>query len=134
MARRLILDTGVLIAGERGILALEQRFAQDDAVIAAITAAEFLVGVELADETRRPARAARAAELFARIPVEEYTLAVAREHARLLAAVRRAGRPRGAHDLIIAATAVATGRLVVSTDAKARFGDLPGVVYEPLGG
>jgi tRNA(fMet)-specific endonuclease VapC len=53
-------------------------------------------------------------------------------HGRLLAHVRRSGRSRGAHDLIIAAHAVQTGRQVLSPDAKARFGDLPGVVaFEP---
>jgi tRNA(fMet)-specific endonuclease VapC len=39
----------------------------------------------------------------------------------------RSGTPRGAHDLIIAAHAAETGRLVLSRSAKARFGDLPGV-------
>ena len=46
---------------------------------------------------------------------------------RLLAHVRRSGSPRGAHDLIIAAHAAQTGRTILSRDAKARFGDLPGV-------
>jgi predicted nucleic acid-binding protein len=35
--------------------------------------------------------------------------------------------PRGAHDLVIAAHAAETGRLVLSRDVKARFGDLPGI-------
>jgi tRNA(fMet)-specific endonuclease VapC len=35
--------------------------------------------------------------------------------------------PRSAHDLIIAAHALQTERIVLSFDAKARFGDLPGV-------
>jgi len=35
--------------------------------------------------------------------------------------------PRGAHDLIIAAHAAESGRLVLTRDDKARFGDLPGV-------
>lgn len=44
----------------------------------------------------------------------------------LLAHARRTGRPRGAHDLQIAATAAATGRLVLTTDRRA-FDGLPGV-------
>ena len=71
--------------------------------IAAVTVAEMLVGVELAKDKHRAA------------------------HARLLGHVRRIGRPRGAHDLIIAATATATGRTVLTADASAAFGDLPGV-------
>lgn len=65
--------------------------------------------------------------MLALIPVEDYTSDTARIHARLLAHVRRSGRPRGAHDLIITATAAATARTLVTTDAKAAFGDLPGV-------
>lgn len=65
--------------------------------------------------------------MLATLPVEDYTVDVATEHARLLAHARRVGRPRGAHDLIIAATAAATGRTVVPADASAAFGDLPGV-------
>jgi tRNA(fMet)-specific endonuclease VapC len=51
---------------------------------------------------------------------------VARAHATLLAHTRRSGRPRGAHDLVIAATAVSQARIVVSADASA-FDELPGL-------
>lgn len=61
------------------------------------------------------------------LDVLDYTPATAAHHARLLAHARRSGSPRGAHDLIIAAHAAETGRLVLSRDAKARFGDLPGI-------
>jgi len=59
--------------------------------------------------------------------VADYTLQVAVHHAALLAHARRAGCPRGAHDLIIAATARATDRVLVSTDVQAGFVDLPEV-------
>jgi predicted nucleic acid-binding protein len=39
--------------------------------------------------------------------------------AALLAHVRRTGRPCGAHDLIIAATARATEGILINTDAQA---------------
>ncbi|WP_157876684.1 hypothetical protein [Streptomyces graminilatus] len=51
---------------------------------------------------------------------------MARVHARLLAHVRKEGKPRGARDLIIAATA-ATARILLTTDDNAAFDDLPGV-------
>ena len=35
-----------------------------------------------------------------------------------------------AHDLIVAAHALQSGRIVLSRDASARFGDLPGVLAE----
>lgn len=126
MARRLILDTGVLIGIER--TGSPVTFAQDDDVaISAVTAAELLLGVELADESRRQAREDFATAILAVVPVEEYDLTVARTHARLLAHVRRQGRPRGAHDLMIAATAAATARAVVTYDRSAAFAGLPGV-------
>jgi tRNA(fMet)-specific endonuclease VapC len=67
-----------------------------------------------------------------RVEILPLDLGVAREHASLLAHVRRAGHPRGAHDLQIAATARATRRSVITTDTAA-FADLPGVSHKLLG-
>lgn len=128
---RLILDTTVLISVERSRKALDGLIGDgDDVVIASITAAELLVGVHLADDARRPLRAAFVDEVIATIPTVDYDLAVAQAHAELLAHVRRAGSPRGARDLIIAATAKTTTRTVVSADVGA-FADLPGVAHHP---
>jgi tRNA(fMet)-specific endonuclease VapC len=124
---RLILDTTVLIDAERHGDAIETLIADDDDVaIAAITVAELLVGVERADRKRRPARERYVADVINTIPIETYDTDVARSHARLLAHVRGTGQARGAHDLIIAATALARRRAIVSADARA-FADLPGV-------
>ena len=128
MGRRLILDTNVLIAYERGTI---DRSALDDdeLAVAAVTVAEYRVGIELADTAARAADRARAlAAIAAAIDILDYTETTAAHHARLIAHVRRLGKPRGAHDLIIAAHAVETDRIVLSRDAAARFGDLPGVV------
>ena len=128
MARRLILDTGVLVASERRRTALVDVIdADDDVVIAAITVAELRTGVELAGESHRGGRAEFLRRILETLPIEPYDVAVAEAHGRLLAHVHRGGVQRGAHDLILAATAVATGRTVVTTDRKARFQDLPGV-------
>lgn len=124
---RLILDTTVLIDAERHGRRLDRLIHDDDDVaIAAVTAAELLVGVELADDRRRPARSAFVRSVLDTIPIEDYNERVARTHASLLAYVRRTGSPRGAHDLIIAATAATHDRMVVSTDGTA-FANLPGV-------
>jgi tRNA(fMet)-specific endonuclease VapC len=124
---RLILDTTVFVDAERRGRRLDRLIAdEDDVAIAAVTAAELLLGVELADDARRPARASFVRSVLDTVPVEDYDVQVARVHATLLAHVRRTGRPRGAHDLIIAATAAARDRLVVSADTTA-FADLPGV-------
>lgn len=88
--------------------------------------AELRVGVLLATGKNRSARLAFLEDVLEVIPVVEYGRAVAEAHAELLVHVRREGRPRGAHDLLIAATARATGRSVVTADV-AVFADLPGV-------
>ncbi|MEU1526821.1 PIN domain-containing protein [Nocardia rhamnosiphila] len=127
MGRRLILDTGVLIAYERGTID-RTAYDDDDLAIAAVTVAEFRVGIELADTAERAARRSRRlALLLADLDILEYSDATATRHAQLLAQVRRSGRPRGAHDLILAAHAAETGRAVVSLDTNAKFGDLDGV-------
>ena len=123
----LLLDTTVLIDAERGTDDLDNLIAdEDDVAIAAITLAELTVGVQLATTRQRPRRQSYVNEIAASIPILPYDETVATHHATLLVAVRRAGRPRGAHDLIIAATAAAAGRTVVSADRRA-FDGLPGV-------
>ncbi|MGH7734422.1 MAG: type II toxin-antitoxin system VapC family toxin [Gemmatimonadales bacterium] len=93
-----------------------------------MSVAEYRAGIELADREERAADRARAlAAITTAVDVLEYTEATAACHARLIAHVRRAGVPRGAHDLTIAAHALQTGRIVLTFDAKARFGELPGV-------
>jgi predicted nucleic acid-binding protein len=127
VGRRLILDTNVIIAYERGTIDRAALDA-DELAVAAISVAEYRVGIELADTAARAADRARAlAAITSAVDVLEYTEATAASHAKLIAHVRRAGAPRGAHDLIIAAHALQTERIVVTFDAKARFGDLPGV-------
>lgn len=133
MARQLIFDTTVLIDYERDRIDRAQ-FRDDDIAISSVSVAEFTVSVELADSddlaARRRARTQEVLELFDALL---YTPVTAAHHARLIAAARRVGRPRGPHDLIIAAHAVETGRTIVSNDASARFGDLPGVAaIEPV--
>ena len=113
---------------ERKGAALEEVIADDDDVaLAAVTAAELLVGVELADRRQHRRREQFVNDLLTTIPVEDYDLGVARAHARLLAHARRSGRPRGAHDLIIAATAIASDRTVVTADRDG-FDGLPDVI------
>jgi tRNA(fMet)-specific endonuclease VapC len=100
---------------------------EDDVAIAAITAAELLLGVELSDARHRKRRQRFVEGVLSLVGIEDYDLAAARAHARLLAHARRARRPRGAHDLIIAATAVSCRRIVVTAD-PAGFADLPDVL------
>jgi tRNA(fMet)-specific endonuclease VapC len=129
----LLLDTNVLIVAERGGFDLDRLIADsDEPAVAAITIAELGVGVEFATGRRKTNRRAFLHDLLDTLPVIDYGLDVATAHTALLIAVRRAGRPRGAHDLIIAATARATARTVVTSD-RAGFDDLPGVTVRAHG-
>jgi len=103
----------------------------DDVAVAAITVAELKVGVQLAKGRRRESRERFTMAILDAVSVEVYDLEVAEAHAALLAHVRHAGAPRGAHDLIIAATARASDRQVVSLDLGG-FSDLPGVSVASL--
>jgi tRNA(fMet)-specific endonuclease VapC len=116
-----------LVDAERGGDALGDAIDDgDDVAVAAITVAELRVGVQLAKGRRREKRERFVAGVLEAVSVEPYDLDVAEAHAALLAHVRRTGTPRGAHDLIIAATARARQRQVVSSD-QAGFADLPDV-------
>jgi tRNA(fMet)-specific endonuclease VapC len=90
--------------------------------------AELRVGVRLAKGRRRDKRERFVTAILDAVSIEPYDLEVAEAHALLLEHVRRAGTPRGAHDLIIAATARAQERQVVSLD-QSGFADLPGVSF-----
>ena len=127
MGRRLILDTNILIAYERGTID-RSPLDEDEIAIASVSVAEYRVGIEMADTAERAAERARAlTAITSAVDVLDYTQATAAYHGRLLAHVCRSGTTRGAHDLIIAAHAAETGRTILSRDTKARFGELPGV-------
>ena len=100
----LILDTGVLIGIARGTLATDIAAVEDDVAISAITASELVVGVELGGAASGAPREF-VEGVLARADTIAFGLDTAREHALLAAYTRRGGRPRGAHDLLIAATA-----------------------------
>jgi tRNA(fMet)-specific endonuclease VapC len=125
---RLLLDTTFLIDAERSNTDLDDLIGdEDDVAIAAITLAELQAGVELSMGKTRQSRQDLRDAIVVAVPFVDYDLDVARAHAQLLAAVRRQGRPRGAHDLIIAATASSSGRCLLTADESA-FVDLPGIV------
>ena len=125
---RLLLDTTFFVDAERSKESLDDAIDdEDDIAVAAITLAELLVGVELSKGKTKVSRQALVDEIVASVPIVDYDLSAARAHSKLLVAVRQQGRPRGAHDLIIAASALSSNRVVVTADQTA-FIDLPGVM------
>ncbi|MEN3360915.1 MAG: hypothetical protein V7637_4897 [Mycobacteriales bacterium] len=129
MAGRLILDTGVVIGIKRGKVAADDVYGPgDDVAVAAVTIAELVYGAALVADASRGEEWKRHATAVAKaLRVLPYTVDTAVRHGELLAATRVAGLTRGALDLVIAAHAAETGRMVVTRDAAAKFHELPGV-------
>lgn len=130
---RLILDTSVLIAGLRDDANLGRLADADDIAVPGVVIAEYLAGVLLdGDPGRAAAQRSFLDEVLEVVPVAGYDRAVADHHAVLLAHTRPNGGQRGVHDLIVAATARASQRTILTADARARFDELPGVSAELL--
>lgn len=126
----LILDSSLLIGGERGKLDLPAFFqakASEAFFVAAITASELLHGVERADTAARRQRRSRfVEELLAEIPVLDFDLTIARRHAALWARLEKTGRMIGSHDMLIAATALECGHSVATLN-RDEFRRVPGL-------
>ena len=125
-----LIDSSVFIALERRGLRLDHLLPavpDEPAAMSAITASELLAGVHRADSTeRRVRRGAFVEAVIERMPVLQIDLRVARVHAQLWARLTEAGQPIGAHDLLIAATALASGYSVL-TDNPRDFLRVPGL-------
>src|SRR5215472_7546049 len=89
---------------------LEEQLGPDEEVgIAAITAAELLHGVHRATPEHRARREAFVETVLAAFPPLPFGLLTARSHARIWAELSVAGQDVGAHDRLVAATAIAAG-------------------------
>jgi predicted nucleic acid-binding protein len=128
VGRRLIWDTGIVIALERGKLdpTAAMQF-DDDVAVAAVTLTELKYGAKLSLPEKRTRRTAAVERVLRNCSLADYTVEVTEFHADLKVHCRRSGSPRGEIDLMIAATALATNRILVTLDHKADFGSLPGV-------
>lgn len=117
-----VIDSSVLIAVERGdadLASIADVAPDEEIVIAAITASELLHGVHRLRGAVQRARTERLVEhVLATLTVVPFDLLIARAHAILSADLRSRGTPVGAHDLIIAATAVALGFDVATRDRR----------------
>jgi tRNA(fMet)-specific endonuclease VapC len=133
-----IVDTSAVIALERrGLRPGEdrRRHLGSDVAIASITASELLVGVYRAKSTARRHQRGQFVEwVFRELPILSFDPEVARVHARLITDLVTRGQPIGRHDLIIAATALAHARDVITLDMRS-FPQVPGLsVQRPIGG
>ncbi|HYA61904.1 MAG TPA: PIN domain-containing protein [Candidatus Sulfotelmatobacter sp.] len=130
----IILDTDVIIQGEKGTFDLQDWLASntdETFEIAAITLAELWHGVERATVTHKVARQRYVNAVLETFPIIPYTERIAYEHARIWAELEAAGKMIGFYDLIVAATALERGSQV-ATFNKRNFAQIKGLrVIEP---
>lgn len=131
----LVIDTNIFIDAQNDRIDIS-RFASNprhrEVFMAAITVSELLVGVHLAKELRiRVLRQSFAESIIARIPVLDFDVGVARIHAQLHAYFLglRSASKGNAHDLLIAATAIAHGHTVITSNVR-DFSGIPGLSVE----
>lgn len=125
-----LIDSSVLIAIERQQLDLNTLLAEhadEEVAIAAIPASELLHGVHRARIAKqRSHREAFVEQILSRVAVIPFDLMAARVHARLWAQLAAQGVTVGAHDLLIAATALAHTFAVATRDERS-FPRIPGL-------
>ena len=116
----IIFDSSVLIALERGAHGLEKLATGRESEpfgISVVTVSELLHGVHRADsEKRRLTRGAFVEKIIQTFPLYPFELGAARIYAKLWATLAKRGVTIGAHDLMIASTAIALGFSVVTAD------------------
>jgi tRNA(fMet)-specific endonuclease VapC len=118
----IIFDTSVLVALERGSHGLEKLATgreNEPFGISVVTVSELLHGVHRADsEKRRLTRGAFVEKIIQTFPLYPFDLSAARIYAKLWANLAKKGITIGAHDLMIASTAIALGYSVVTADVS----------------
>lgn len=127
-----LIDASVLIDVERGRTDLDAAVGDADRAISAVTASELLHGVRRAADARvRARRQAFVEHILAALDPIPVDARVARAHAAAWAELDAAGIRIGAHDLWIAATALAHGYAVATADVR-DFERVPGLdVLQP---
>jgi len=119
---RYVIDSTVFIALERGQIAHQDiavRMANSQYVVSAMTASELLHGVEGSDTAvRRQKRLELVEAVLDTVPIVSFDLNVARIYARIWADLCRQGQEIGAHDTIIAATALSLDATVLTHNIR----------------
>jgi predicted nucleic acid-binding protein len=119
----------VLIKGEKGRFDLIGWLAAqngEELEIAAITVAELWHGVERATIRHRAKRERYVRAIVQKLAVLPYTNATALVRGQIWAALESSGKMIGAHDLILAATALEQGSSVATFNER-HFAHVPGL-------
>lgn len=121
-----LIDTSLLVEGERGAATTSKLLGEEQAAVSVITVSELLHGVHRAGPAQQARRRAFVEHVLAGLEALPVTEPVARVHAEVWAGLAARGVLVGAHDLWIAATALAHGFGVATKDERA-FARVPGL-------
>lgn len=137
----LILDSSVLIAGERRVITvrrllelLRAAHGETEMALSVVTVVELVHGIERAqDEPRRARRQAFVDELIRDVPAYPITVETARLAGRIEGAQAKQGITIAFEDLLIAATALQVGFAVLTPNIR-HFQRIPGLTVVPFQG
>ncbi len=121
---RALLDTSFFVATESG-RALGEMETVTETEVSVVTLAELTVGVLMADDDDRPARVATLSAVESAWDPLPIDAEVARQFARIVAALRTGSRRVTILDAFVAATAMVEQIPVVTQDKD--YGAIPGV-------
>jgi tRNA(fMet)-specific endonuclease VapC len=130
----LMVDANVFIHFERRGVPIDLSLWEpsEDVFSSVVTVSELLMGVHRADsDSRRKRRSEFVEAILAGVSVLDFTIAVARRHAQLYAELSQQGRLIGAHDMIVAATAL-HHKLSLLTDNVEEFSRVAGLRVAPF--
>jgi tRNA(fMet)-specific endonuclease VapC len=126
-----LVDTSVLIDVERRprqsgaafgpllVTTLQAVVSVDEEIaISAVTASDLLHGIHRATSPHRSRREAFVEAILEALPTIPFDLRAARAHARIWADLAATGSDIGAHDRLIAATALSLGWTVTTSNAR----------------
>jgi tRNA(fMet)-specific endonuclease VapC len=129
----LLIDTNILIACEKGGLDMDRVLAEhgDDSVfLSVVSASELLHGVHRApDEKSRARRLSFVERILGAMEILDIDLATARVHSEIWSDLAGRGQMIGAHDLWLAASALANDCSLVTRNVR-EFERVPGLNVE----
>ena len=129
----LLIDTNILIACEKGDIDLDpvlSRQGDEPVFLSVISASELLHGVHrAANEHIRTRRLAFVEQILSGMEILDIDLSISRIHAELWSTLSKSGQMIGAHDLWLAASALAHNCVFVTRNIR-EFKRVPGLQIE----
>lgn len=115
----LIIDSSIIIAAERGSIDFTRIDRDLEVYISAITVTEILVGILRANtEERRVKRSAFVEHIISTIETVAFGVEEARVYSQILNNLFAENITIGTHDMMISATAIASGHSVLTMNSK----------------